>query len=65
MFYKVPDSGKKVKIENGKPSPPILPWFATLGRRNRVDIWPATQKAVDAAVAKPTAASGKLPGLRF
>lgn len=53
MFYKVPDSGKKVKIENGKAITPDTPVVCYIeGDGTGVDIWPATQKAVDAAVAK-------------
>lgn len=53
MFYKVPSFGQKVEIKNGKaitPDNPIVCYIE--GDGTGVDIWPATQKAIDAAVEK-------------
>ena len=60
MYEKItpPDSGSKVKFENGEPivpDNPIIPFIR--GDGTGVDIWPATQKVIDAAV--KTAYNGK------
>lgn len=53
MFYKVPDFGKKIKIEQGKVTTPDTPIICFIeGDGTGVDIWPATQKIVDKAVEK-------------
>ena len=55
MFEKltVPTKGSTIKFEAGKPiipDDPIIPFIR--GDGTGVDIWPATQKVIDAAVAK-------------
>ncbi len=60
MYEKLtpPEIGSKVTFDNGKPmvpDDPIIPFIR--GDGTGVDIWPATQKVIDAAVA--TAYNGK------
>lgn len=58
MYYKVPDFGQKIVIENGKAKTPDFPIVCFIeGDGTGIDIWPATQKVVDSAVQK--AYSGK------
>ncbi|MFZ9621458.1 MAG: NADP-dependent isocitrate dehydrogenase, partial [Prochlorococcaceae cyanobacterium] len=48
-----PTTGTAIRFENGQPvvpSDPIIPFIR--GDGTGVDIWPATQKVLDAAVAK-------------
>ena len=60
MYEKItpPDTGSRITFEDGKPivpDDPIIPFIR--GDGTGVDIWPATQKVIDAAV--QTAYSGK------
>ncbi|AFZ46044.1 isocitrate dehydrogenase (NADP) [Cyanobacterium stanieri PCC 7202] len=55
MFEKLtpPQEGTKIKFENGKPivpDDPIIPFIR--GDGTGVDIWPASEKVIDAAVTK-------------
>ncbi|MEQ9548136.1 NADP-dependent isocitrate dehydrogenase [Coleofasciculus sp. G2-EDA-02] len=60
MYEKIapPDTGSRITFDNGKPivpDDPIIPFIR--GDGTGVDIWPATQKVIDAAV--ETAYGGK------
>lgn len=60
MYEKIapPDTGSRITFDNGKPivpDDPIIPFIR--GDGTGVDIWPATQKVIDAAV--QTAYGGK------
>ena len=50
---KAPTSGQKITFKNGEPQVPdnpIIPFIR--GDGTGIDIWPATQKVLDAAVEK-------------
>jgi isocitrate dehydrogenase len=60
-----PTTGSTITFSDGKPlvpDDPIIPFIR--GDGTGVDIWPATEKVIDAAIAQPTVVKGKSIGLK-
>ncbi len=62
----MPEEGTAIRFENGKPivpNNPIIPFIR--GDGTGVDIWPATQKVLDAAIQKAYGTSRKIEWLKI
>jgi isocitrate dehydrogenase len=67
MYEKItpPDTGSRITFKDGEPivpDNPIIPFIR--GDGTGVDIWPATQKVIDAAVQTAMVTSDKSAGLK-
>ena len=61
-----PSRGEKIKFKNGLPvvpDNPIIPFIR--GDGTGVDIWPATQKVIDASIKKAYGSTRKIEWLKI
>lgn len=64
--YDLPTEGEQITIEDGKlvvPNHPIIPFIEGDGTGR--DIWKASKRVLDEAVAKAYGGTKKLPGMKY